>query len=133
MRITTNYNTPSYKAKFVYSDDLKKVVNYAVETNRFTKLNNARKNIDSAYLTRRLKFEFVGNENGYPVVAFTRFTPKSGIIPKNINDYEQSEKFICISSKKMNPLKYGYDMIIKLSNSAPQNNLYKRIVAGTKN
>ena len=41
-----------------------------------------------------------------------------------------SEPFLFIASKKMNPLKFGYEIIRKLSNSAPKNNMYKKVVAG---
>ena len=43
-----------------------------------------------------------------------------------------SEPFILNANKKMNPLKYGFEVICKLSNNAPKNNLYKKIVADIK-
>ena len=128
-----NYNySANFKAKFLHSEALKEVAQFAVETGRFEKLNKARKNIDSAFLTRKLNFELYTTPDGYPYVIFTRYTPKKNItIPKTIQDYEMSEPFIFNSKKKMNPLKFGFDTIIKLGNSAPKNNMYKEVVAGT--
>ena len=40
--------SPSFKAKFLYSDSLKQVADYAAERGKFGKLNEARKNIDKA-------------------------------------------------------------------------------------
>lgn len=33
-----------------------------------------------------------------------------------------------VSEKKMNPLKFAYEKIIKLGNDAPNNNMYKNVV-----
>ena len=67
---------PSFQAKFIYSDALKQVADYAVKHNKFNKLNQARKNIDSTYLTTRLKLDISKNADNLPVVSFTRYVPK---------------------------------------------------------
>ncbi len=128
-----NNNQCSFGAKFLNSQSLKDVVNYAVENGKFDKLNQARKNIDCAFLNRRLKFELftTEDEKKIPYVILTRYTPKQDvIIPKSMDDFKMSEPFLFIASKKMNPLKFGYEIIRKLSNSAPKNNMYKKVVAG---
>ena len=132
MQITNNNYSPAYKAKFFHTEDLKKVVEYAHQTNCFDKINKARKRIDNAYLTRRLKFEFGKGAEGYPIVIITRYTPLKGIIPKFMEDYIASEPFVFASKQKINPFKFGLNVILKLSNSAPKSNLYKKIVGGIK-
>ena len=49
MKIEKRCYTPNFNAKFIQSDDLKKIADYAVEHGKFEKLNQARKNIDSFY------------------------------------------------------------------------------------
>ena len=55
MKIQNSQNQTSFQTKFLYSDSLQQLVQYSVEHGKFDKLNAARKNIDSAYLTIRLK------------------------------------------------------------------------------
>ena len=122
-------NQPSFQAKFVYSDSLKQVADYAVEHNKFNKLNQARKNIDNAYLTTRLKLDITKNSDNLPVVNFSRFIPKRGAIPPfAAGDYVQVKTVSYAASKKINPLKFALEKIIKLSNNAPQNKMYKSVV-----
>lgn len=132
MYIQNNYQN-SFGAKFLNSQSLHDVVNYAVENGKFDKLNQARKNIDCAYLNRRLMFELftTADEKKIPYVILTRYTPKKDVIvPKSMEDFNMSEPFLFIANKKMNPLKFGFEIIRKLSNSAPKNNMYKKVVAG---
>ena len=134
--IIQNNNQCSFGAKFINTQSLHDVVNYAVENGKFDKLNKARKKIDCAYLNRRLKLEIftTEDENKIPYVILTRYTPKRHIIvPKTMDDFNMSEPFIFTAKQKMNPLKFAFDIIQKLSNSAPKNNMYKKVVAGIKN
>ncbi len=127
----TNYST-NFRAKFLNSQSLRAFAEYAVENGKFERLNQARKNIDKAYLTRKLDFELYTTMDGYPYAIFTRYTPKKNVLfPKNREDYEMSEPFIFNSSKKCNPLKFGFELIKKLGNSAPKNNMYKEVVIGS--
>ena len=134
--IIQNNSQCSFGAKFLNTQSLHDVVNYAIENGKFDKLNKARKNIDCAYLNRRLKLELftTEDEKEIPYVILTRYTPKSDvIIPKTMDDYNMSEPFLFTANKKMNPLKFAFDIICKLSNSAPKNNMYKKVVAGITN
>ena len=130
MQITSNNYSPACKAKFFYTDDLKNVVQHAIDTNRFDKLNFARKRIDNAYLTKRIKFELQMHPEGYPIAVFTTYTPKKGVkIPKKMSDYLESEPFMFPAFRNIKPVRFGLEMIIKLSNNAPNNRLYQKIVA----
>ena len=63
---TRNF-TPNFKAKFLHSESLKLVADYAVAHGKFNKLNAARKNIDNAYLQTRLRVD-IGEKEGLPFV-----------------------------------------------------------------
>lgn len=126
--IPQNY-TPNFQAKFFYSDDLKLVAEYAVQHGKFDKLNQARKNIESAHLTKRLLLNIDKTKEGNTVVRFTRFCPrKTVIIPQKFEDYslKKVKEYICYG--KTNPLKFAMRKIIELGNNAPNNNMYKDVV-----
>lgn len=129
MNITHHTQTNSnFKAKFLKSESLKLVADYAVEKGKFEKLNQARKNIDTTNLTTRLRFD-VGEIEGRPFVTFARYDLKPDvIIPKSLNDYKPPKFFIFQSSKKENILKFALERLIKLGNNAPQNKMYKQVV-----
>lgn len=122
---TINQN---FKAKFLKSESLKLVADYAVEKGKFDKLNQARKNIDMANLTTRLRFD-IGEIDGKPFVTFARYDLKPDIIvPKSLEDYKAPKYFIYQSSKKENILKFALERLIKLGNNAPQNKMYKHVI-----
>ena len=52
-----NSSKPAFQAKFLNSQSLKLIAEYAVEKGEFKKLNTARKNIDSSNLTTRLRMD----------------------------------------------------------------------------
>lgn len=125
------YNNPNinFNAKFVKSDSLKDVVNYAIEHGQFDRLNKARKELDSSYkgLRTRLKLDIYYNDD-YPTVIFSRFEPKKNSLGISEKDYELTAQTEHVSSKKMNALKFALERIIKLANNAPDNKLYKKVV-----
>lgn len=122
------YNT-SFQAKFLHSESLKKVADYAVEHNKIDKLIQAKKNIDTSYLQTRLKMDISETETGKPIVSFTKYSPKKNInIAYSIDDYEIVKTTEFKSEKKINPLKFALDKIIKLGNNAPHNKMYKKVV-----
>ena len=55
--ITNNKPQIAFQAKFLHSESLKQLADYAVEHNKFEKLNQARKNIDSSFLMTRLRLD----------------------------------------------------------------------------
>jgi len=119
----------NFRAKFFYTDDLYQLAKYAAEKGKFDKLNQARKNIDSAYLTRRLKLDFKTTENGHPVVSFTRLMPdRKAMVPYSPSDYKFDKITIFVGDKKMNVLKFAFEKFIKLGNNAPNNKMYKEVV-----
>ncbi|HIS35264.1 TPA: hypothetical protein IAC10_01345 [Candidatus Scatousia excrementigallinarum] len=126
-KFKTNY-CPTFQAKFLHSESLKQIADYAVEKGKFNKLNDARKNIDKAFLRTKLKVD-IGYDDNKPFIRFTRFNPKSGVItPQTMDDLKLEKKVIYKSDKKVNILKFALEKLIKLGNSAPDNNMYKNIV-----
>ncbi len=122
------YN-PQFQAKFLYSKDLENVVKYAIEHNKFDKLNQARKNIESAHFPKRLKLEIDKNKDGNTVIRFIRLTPRKTVaFPRTLEDFsiKKVKEYICF--KNTNPLKFAFEKIIKLGNNAPNNNMYKDVV-----
>ena len=129
---TKNYQ-PACGAKFLHSESLKQIADYAVEHNKFDKLNQARKNIDSACLLTRLRVDTGINEKGFPFITFTRFEPKKNVnIAMSMDDYQQTKITLFESKRKENLFKFALEKIIKLSNNAPKNNMYKDVVINKK-
>ena len=124
-------NSPqnNFKAKFLHTESLENVVKYAVEHDKFEKLNEARKRIGMQYEKIRIKVEIGTNENGFPFITFYRYKPKEHIIvPKSEGDYIISNPITLTSGKKMVTKKFALKELLRLSNSAPHNKLYQRIV-----
>ena len=133
MKIEKRCYTPNFNAKFIQSDDLKKIADYAVEHGKFEKLNQARKNIDSLYLRKRIYVYMGQNEKGYPFVNFTVFEPKKFVvIPSSNDDYVKVKTVQYLSAKKCNPLLYAFKKIIKLSNNAPHNKMFQNLIISKK-
>lgn len=127
--ISSSQYKPQFQAKFLYSNDLKKVAEYAVAHNKFDKLNQARKNIESAHFQKRLLLEIDKNKEGNTVVRFTRLCPRRTVVfPTKLEDYsiKKVKEYICYN--KTNPLKVALAKIIKLGNNAPHNKMYKDVV-----
>ncbi len=125
----TYAHSPKFGAKFLHSESLKQVADYAVDNRKFDKLNQARKNIEGAYLQTRVRFDMGVNDKGFPFLTFSRFNPKKSVlVPMNADDYQLTKVTIIESSKKCNPLKFAFEKIVKMGNSVPKNNLFKKIV-----
>ncbi len=129
IRNNISNNRTAFGAKFVHTEDLKQIVDYAVAHDKFEKLNTARKNIDSSYLKVRLKVELTTNEKGFPTLKITRYVPKHDLVARTFDDYEAAKVIEYRAEKRTNPLKFALERIIKLGNSAPHGNMYKRVVA----
>ena len=128
MNINNNYSNVNFQAKFVKSDSLYDIVNYAVENGKFDKLNQARKNIDKAYLRTKLQVDIFYSDN-YPVLAITKYEPKprsSGLFAEDYIPTNRVE-FKC-QKPKANPIAYALKILIKMGNSVPYNNIYKDVV-----
>lgn len=127
MKIQSTNQSPNFTAKFFHSDSLKQVAEYSVEHGKFEKLNQARKNIDKTYLQTRFLVN-IGEQDGKPFVTFDSFAPKRHIIvPKSMDDYRAISSIKIVSEKKMNPLKFALQKIIKLGNSAPDNKMFQKL------
>lgn len=131
MRLNNTFtpkNKPAFQAKFLNSESLKMVADYAVERGKFEKLNQARKNISTAYLQKRIRMD-IGEDNGKPFVSFTRYRLKDGLIePKQTGDLIQEKVTILKSEKACNPLKFAFEKIIKMGNGVPQNKMFQNVV-----
>ena len=128
MQVNRINSAPSFGAKFFYTEPLYDVAKYAVERGKFPALNQARKNIDNAYLTTRLAM-YICYTGEYPTVIFSRYKPRKSVpVAFNFNDYELVAQTEFISHKKMNPLKFGLETLIKLGNNAPNNKMYRKVV-----
>jgi hypothetical protein len=131
MEISNNYaryNNPTFGAKFLYSDSLKRVVDYSVEKGKFPLLDKARKDIGSAYLTTRLKLDII-EESGGTVVTFSRYIPKKSVnVANSIDDYRLA-KITTYKGNTTDSLEFALRKILKLSHNAPNNNMYKDVVS----
>lgn len=122
---TSNIN---FQAKFLKSDSLQQVVNYAIERGKFDKLNTARRNIDNTHFSTRLMVD-IGDDEGRPFVRFTRYNLKPNApLDYTMEDFRPEKTTVFKSSVKMNPLKFALEKIIKMGNDAPHNNMYKKVV-----
>lgn len=122
---STNIN---FQARFLNSESLKRIAEYAVEKNKFEKLNQARKNIAKSYIQTKLRVD-IGDKDGYPFVTFTRFNPKSRVVvPQVMDDLKLEKVTLYKSDKKINPLKFALQKLIKLGNKAPENKMFKNVV-----
>ena len=116
---------PSFKAKFSNTESMQKVVKYAVEKGKFDKLNTARKNIENFDWFTKLEmncgFEEKNQQSFFEII---RYKP----VYKMING-KLEKTFLTKSTRKYyptkNPIKLAFEKIIKMSNCAPKNNLYK--------
>ena len=128
MNITPIQHSPAFQAKYLHSEALKQVADYAVEHGKFDKLNQSRKNIDKSALQTRLRFD-LGENDGRPFVSFKRYKIKPTSIIVESMDYLVIDKVsIYRSCKKMNPLKFALEQLIKIGNDAPKNNMFKNVI-----
>ena len=125
--IINNNSNINFEAKFLKSESLKNVADYALEKGKFDKLNNARCNIDKAALTKRIKMDII-DKDGYPTVIFTKYEPRARSLGLSIDEYIPTKQIQRTSTKKMNPLKYALELIIKLGNNAPNNKMYRNLI-----
>ena len=113
MQVTKVNSTPNFQAKFLHSESLKQIADYAAEHGKFNKLNTARKNIDNAYLQTRLRVD-IGENEGKPFISFTRFKPKkTTVVVNSINDLKQDKVTLFKSDKPENVFKFALEKIIK--------------------
>ena len=128
MYINNYQSNVNFQAKFVKSDSLYDIVNYAIENGKFNKLNQARKNIDRAYLTTKLKAD-VFYSNSHPTLSITKYEPKPRSSGLFIEDYIPTNRveFEC-QKLNANPLAYALKILIKMGNSVPHNNIFKNVV-----
>jgi len=121
-------STPSFKANFLHSASLEKVVDYAVERGKFAKLNEARKNIESQdFFTKILLTCGFNEEKQQSFLKIVRFKPK--YIYKDGKIFK--DYMVKVTKRyynESNPLKLAYNKIIKMSKNAPNNKLYEEMI-----
>lgn len=132
--INNSYNTahrPAFKAKFLNSESMKQIADYAIQHGKFEKLNQSRKNIESSYLRTRLLVDTGVTNKGFPFIRFTRFVPKSNVIvPKTMQDLKQEKvvTFVSESSKVKSPLKIALEKLIRMGIDVPHNRIFRKSV-----
>ena len=123
--------TPNFQAKFLNTEVLKDTVEYAVRNNKFDKLNQARKTIENYDVFTKIAVDLRKNEKtGADEFIFTSYIPKYNKNKKGeiVTEYKQISTTIPRNQKKSH---YQlYQLLIKMSNNAPENKLYKKIVKG---
>ena len=130
----TTKTQPAFQAKFLHSKALEDIVNYSIEKGKFAQLNASRKMIDSRHLKARLLVDLTTNENGYPIMTITKYLPNKKITTSATNnDYNIAKVSTIESKKKMNPLKFGFEKLIKLGNNHACNKLFERVVLKSSN
>ena len=82
------------------------------------------------YLLTRLKLE-IDTYNGMPKVAFLRFDPRLPVtIPKDVTkDYTLRKRTAFLSVHEKNPIKFAYNLIIRMGKNVPDNDLFRYAVA----
>lgn len=128
MQVKNINNHQNFRAKFFYSEDLKRIADYAVEKQKIQQLNEARKNIDLRNVRTRLMVRIGKNEKGLPFFELKRYEPKRNLIDINsFDDYFLAKQMMYVSSKPMNELKFGLERIIKLGNNFGHNNMFEKL------
>lgn len=127
----TTYNQPNFQAKFLNTNTLKEVAEYAIKNDKFKKLNKARKNIENydyfSKIAVELEKDKKSNKNIY---TFTAFIPKY-TLNKNKEVVTRYKKIITkVPSNSDNYLKEIYNLIVRMGNNAPENNLYQKVLKG---
>ena len=137
MRINSNYfnsqcqkSQVNFQAKFLHSQSLKDIVEYAVEHDKFDKLNISRKMIDARHLKARLLVDLAVDDKGCPFMKVTKYLPNknSSSVANSMDDYYVAKVSTITTTKKMNPLKFGLEKLIKMGNNHADNKLFERVV-----
>ncbi len=135
MQINPQNTTPNFGAKFLYSDSLKQVADYAKKRGAFTKLNQAQKNLaqknpDTRILVDLGVYSSIKKTETKPYVEFSIFEPvkRVGRPKKGIRQYELVKKVLFESQREMDPLKFAYNKILGLGKQDINNKIYKRIL-----
>lgn len=130
MRVENTGYKPFFGAKVIENDTLKAVRQYAKELGKESKIDEALLNIDKIRRETLLKIDVCYTENK-PTVVFSRYerqrNPETGLYTGDYALRSQTD-FENTSKKNMNPIKFAYQKLIKLSNGAPDNNMYQQVV-----
>ena len=129
MNINQSIQSPNFQAKFLHSESMVNIAEFAVKYNTFDKLNRMRKKISSHNLVARLKVDVNVSQEGYPSVTFTKLYPKRGIFfPKFLDDYKVMKTVTYKSEHKDNPFWYAMNKIIEMGKHAPHNNIFQEVM-----
>lgn len=121
-------NNIDFKAKLIRNNSYEDVMQYALEHNKYDKLNQALKNIDNIRKDTFLRMD-ICYTGDFPTVVFTRLDRDwDPILQQTRSNYIQKRQVDYISTKKGNPVKFAFEKLIKLGNNAPNNNMYQEVV-----
>jgi len=125
-------NSVNFSAKFLQTDDLKRIAEYAIEHGKYDELNKSRKEIESLYLLTKLGVYVGEASNGHPMIEFVKYIPRRNVtFAQYENDYTISKPVIFSSSNKnKNPMEYALKILIKMGRDVPNNRVFRRVLKG---
>ena len=116
-----------FQAKFLKSESLTNIVNYAVEHGKFEELNQARKNIGKYYIRTRLMVD-IYDKNEIPVVVVSRYQPKARSYGLSFDEYKLVSQVKFVASKILEPINFGLEILTKMGDNTPNNSLFQKAV-----
>ncbi len=126
---SNNYTGINFQARFFHSDALKRIADYAVETQQFEKLNQARKNIASLYFNTRLLVNISKTSDNKPSLDISRFVKRSDVaFPQNSDDYKLVTRVSFAGKKGQDPLNFALKTLIRMGKNIPNNKIFQRAV-----
>lgn len=128
MNISNSYQNINFQAKFVDNKTLTQISDYAFEHNKFDRFNESIRNIDKIRKDSLLKMD-ICYTGEFPTVVFSRIEKKWDFVNNMPTDkYVLKKQTEFISDKKMNPVKFAFEKLIKLGNNAPDNKMFQAVV-----
>ena len=132
MNIQNNPTQTSFQAKFLHTEDLYNIADYAVKHNKFKELNNARKVFEAADPRTRVAVDlcYTGKK---PTIIFSYYVPnpaRSGMFADEFVLANQTD----IIAKKSNEdiIKFGLRQIISIAKQGPNSHQFKEIFKRSK-
>lgn len=128
MQISNQYS-PSFQAQIMPGRAFSCVKRYAKRHGKADELDKALDNLSKQNTKVLLNLGINTSKEGFPMVSFTRHTPKMNSEKDRAkNLYKRYKPSVYISDKKMNPVSYAYNQLINLAKSAPEGQMYCDVV-----
>ncbi len=127
MNIQNSSPQINFQAKFLQSESLYQIVDYAIKHGKFSELNAARKVLETADPRTRVIVD-ICYTNKKPTVIFTHMVPnqaRSGMYADEFVVRKQTD-FIAKKADE-NPLKFALNQIINMAKNGTKGGQYKEI------